>query len=184
MEPIQTERLVLRNFQHDDSAGLFAYLHQPSAPCFFSMALKDMAAADDEVRNRGDSDEYLAVCLKETGRLIGDVFAMPEEDTYSIGWNFNPQFGGCGYATEAAQALVGHLFSRANARRLYAYVEEDNVPSRRVCERLGMRQEGMFIDFVSFENDESGAPVYVNTAQYALLRREWAGVASLQPAAR
>lgn len=173
MEAIETKRLVLRNFRTEDAVDLYSYLHQPIAPCFFSMALKDKPAAEDEARKRSESDEYLAVCLKESGRLIGDVFATPEDDTYSIGWNFNPEFGGRGYATEAAEALLIHLFTTVNARRLYAYVEEVNTASRRLCERLGMRQEGMFIEFISFENDAEGEPIFENTAQYALLKKEW-----------
>lgn len=105
--------------------------------------------------------------------MVGDLFTTPEDDTYSVGWNFNPAFGGRGFAFEAAQALFIHLFERLNARRLYAYVEDHNTRSQRLCERLGMRQEGLFIEFVSFGNDETGAPIYENTMQYALLRREW-----------
>ena len=36
-----------------------------------------------------------------------------------------------------------------------------------------MRQEGAFKEFVSFKNDEAGAPIYENTLQYALLHHEW-----------
>lgn len=99
--------------------------------------------------------------------------ADPEDDTFSVGWNFNPGFGGRGYAFEAASALFRHLFAEQAARRLYAYVEETNASSRRLCEKLGMRQEGLFREFISFRNDDSGAPVYENTMQFALLRREW-----------
>ena len=96
-------------------------------------------------------------------------------DTWSIGWNFNADFAGVGYAFEAASALVRHLFDDKQARRLYAYVEDDNLASQRLCERLGMQREGLFRDFVSFVNDVRGQPIYVNTFQYALLRREWPG---------
>ncbi|WP_316189595.1 hypothetical protein [Bradyrhizobium sp. SZCCHNS1054] len=36
-----------------------------------------------------------------------------------------------------------------------------------------MRREGVFIEFVSFTNDDAGNPIYENTVQYAILRREW-----------
>ena len=173
MDAIETERLVLRNFRRDDAAGLFAYLKEPVASCFFSEKLADMDAAEKEAEQRSHSDEMIAVCLKETGELIGDVFAMQEKDTWSVGWNFNPAIGGCGLAFEAAHALFIHLFETRNARRLYAYVEDHNTRSQRLCERLGMRQEGLFIEYVSFGTDDSGAPIYENTMQYALLRREW-----------
>ena len=173
MDAIETERLVLRNFRRDDAADLFTYLKEPVASCFFSERLADMDAAEREAEQRSRSNDMIAVCLKETGRMIGDLFAMPEEDTYSVGWNFNPAFGGRGLAFEAAHALFIHLFETRNARRLYAYVEDHNTRSQRLCERLGMRQEGLFIEYISFSTDEAGAPIYENTMQYALLRREW-----------
>ena len=49
------------------------------------------------------------------------------------------------------------------------------MPSQKLCEKLGMRREGMFMEFVSFVNDENGAPIYENTMQYAILKKEWIG---------
>ncbi|WP_208450556.1 GNAT family N-acetyltransferase [Burkholderia anthina] len=169
----ETDRLVLRRFRQEDAADLFEYLHEPTASCFLSLALQDMRAAGREARARSTNDEHIAVCLRQSGKLIGDLFAMQEQDTFSIGWNLNPRFGAMGYAHEAAQALIAHLFTEKAARRLYAYVEDTNMPSRRLCEKLGMRQEGIFKEFVSFRNDSHGKPVYENTMQYALLRKEW-----------
>lgn len=181
MDTITTDRLILRPFRASDAAALFAYLHQPSASCFYSMALADMAAAEAEAERRSTGDDFIAVALRDSDLLIGDLFGMvPEEgpgasegDTYSLGWNFNPEYGGRGYATEAAQTLVDQLFLTRGARRLYAYVEDHNLASQRVCERLGMRQEGLFLEYVSFQNS-AGEAVYENTMQYALLKREWA----------
>lgn len=173
MEKIETERLVLRNFRRHDAAGLFEYLCEPGASCFLSLALKDMSEAEAEAVKRGADDGHIAVCLKESDRLIGDLFAIQEDDTFSVGWNFNPAFGGKGYAFEAATALVGDLFTAKAARRLYAYVEDSNTSSQRLCEKLGMRLEGLFMEFVSFKKDDKGALIYENTMQYALLRKEW-----------
>jgi hypothetical protein len=36
-----------------------------------------------------------------------------------------------------------------------------------------MRQEGMFMEFVSFVNDVEGNPIYENTMQWAVLKKEW-----------
>ncbi|WP_454723882.1 MULTISPECIES: GNAT family N-acetyltransferase [Cupriavidus] len=173
METIETDRLIVRRFTPRDAADLFEYLHEPVASCFLSLALADMNDAEREAAERSTDDKSLAVCLRASGKLIGDLFAEPEGDTFSVGWNFNPGFGGKGYAYEAAAALFTHLFEKRAARRLYAYVEDTNTSSRRLCEKLGMRQEGVFKEFVSFRNDDGGAPIYENTMQYALLRREW-----------
>lgn len=173
MDVIETARLVLRNFRASDGADLFAYLHAPRASCFLSSKLDDLAAAETEAITRSRSDEYIAVCLKTTDRLIGDLFAMPEDDTISVGWNFNGAFSGQGFALEAARALLDHLFVARKARRLYAYVEDHNIASQRLCERLGMRQEGLFKEFISFKTDQNGDPIYENTMQFAILRHEW-----------
>lgn len=77
-----------------------------------------------------------------------------------------------GYATEAAKALIDYLFNN-DVRRIYAYDEDDNIPSQKLCERLGMRKEGLFIEFISFMNNPDGTPHYENTYQYAILKREW-----------
>ena len=62
-----------------------------------------------------------------------------------------------------------------SARRIYAYTEDYNIASQKLCEKLGMRREGIFMEFVSFINDANGNPVYENTIQYAILRKEWNG---------
>ena len=36
-----------------------------------------------------------------------------------------------------------------------------------------MRQEGLFLEFVSFVNFPNGTPKYENTYQYAILKKEW-----------
>ncbi|ALN75068.1 GNAT family N-acetyltransferase [Aureimonas sp. AU20] len=175
MDRIETERLRLRNFCAGDAEGLLAYLHEPQARCFLSLRLADLAAAEAEAIRRGSSDEHVAIALRGSDRLIGDLFAMHEEpDTYSVGWNLDAAHGGAGFAHEAARALFSHLFEEKGARRLYAYVEVDNAPSRRLCEKLGMRVEGTFIEFVTFTDAPDGTPRYEDTMQYAILRREWA----------
>jgi [ribosomal protein S5]-alanine N-acetyltransferase len=182
MQIIETERLILRPFREDDAADLFAYLRAPTAPCFLSLKLADLAEAEAEVRKRAVDEGSVAICLKQTGQVIGDLFGgagdEEEDGTASVGWHLNPQFGGRGYAFEAAKALFDHLFRVKGFRRLYAYVEDHNTPSQRLCEKLGMRREGVFIEFVSFTNDDAGNPIYENTMQYAILRREWMSGAS------
>ena len=185
MKTIQTDRLTIRNFRAGDAEALFDYLREPTASCFFSLKLADLAAAESEVLKRAGDDEYLAVCLTESGQLIGDLFshadaAWPEDpenpqqtDTVSVGWNFNPMFSGKGYAFEAAQALCANLFTHEGIRRIYAYVEDHNVPSQRLCEKLGMRLEGLFLEYVTFQNDSDGNAIYENTMQYAILWHEW-----------
>ena len=83
------------------------------------------------------------------------------------------KYSGRGYAYEAASAVFDYLFRNRGARRIYAYADEDNLRSRRLCEKLGMRLEGIFLEYVSFVSNPDGTPHYENTYQFALLRSEW-----------
>ena len=73
-------------------------------------------------------------------------------DTFSPCWMLNERFQGKGYAYEAARAYFDYLFNVKNIRRIYAYAEDYNLSSQRLCEKLGMRREGLFKEFVSFVN--------------------------------
>ena len=106
--------------------------------------------------------------------MIGLMFAANDEpDTYGVGWHLNASHEGKGYASEAARAFIDILFTRKGARRIYAYVEDDNIRSQKLCERLGMRREGLFKEFISFVSNADGTPKYENTCLYALLEKEW-----------
>ena len=67
----------------------------------------------------------------------------------------------------------GKMISQKGARRIYAYTEDYNLASQHLCEKLGMRREGLFLEFISFVNNPDGTPRYENTVQYAILKKEW-----------
>ena len=54
-----------------------------------------------------------------------------------------------------------------------SYTEDDNLSSQHLCQKLGMRREGLFLEFISFVNNPDGTPRYENTVQYAILKKEW-----------
>ncbi len=174
MQPIVTDRVVLRNFAEKDAAGLLEYTASPRVNCFLENKLDTVEEALAEVRKRSGDDSQIAVALKDSDELIGELFQMKEEpDTFSVGWHFNTRYEGQGLARESAEALLEYLFTEQEARRVYAYAEDDNFRSQKLCEKLGMRQEGCMKEFVSFTKNEDGTPKYENTFLYALLRREW-----------
>lgn len=178
---IETERLVLRQFTTDDAADVLEYLHAPAVHCFCCMKLDSLEAAKVEMGKRAEDELHLAIVLKESGKVIGEIFGHPEwadpenedQDTFSPCWMLNLDYTGKGYAYEAAHAYFDYLFKQRNIRRIYAYTEDYNNSSQRLCEKLGMRREGLFIEFVSFINNPDGTPLYENTIQYAILKKEW-----------
>lgn len=180
---IRTERLILRPFSEMDAEDVFEYLKEPAVNCFACMKLNSLEEAKAEMQKRAHEKEYyFAIVLKENGKVIGEIDAYPEsvspednavKDTFSPCWMLNKNYQGKGYAYEAAHAFFGYLFCEKGARRIYAYTEDYNISSQRLCEKLGMRREGIFMEFVSFVNNPDGTPCYENTIQYAILKKEW-----------
>ncbi|MEM1294888.1 MAG: GNAT family N-acetyltransferase [Verrucomicrobiota bacterium] len=84
-----------------------------------------------------------AVLHREEARLVGlcgityqliDGERIPE-----IGYQFNRSFWGQGLATEAAIACRNYGFKELGFPRLVSWMATDNVSSRRVAERVGMK---------------------------------------------
>jgi len=126
------------------------------------------------------------MAMIETDRLIlrpfrkgdgADIFddhsVTADLDTFSPCWMLNASYQGKGYAYEAAHAFFDYLFTQKGARRIYAYTEDYNLSSQHLCEKLGMRREGLFLEFISFVNNPDGTPHYENTMQSAILKKEW-----------
>ncbi len=181
---IETERLVLRPFLISDASDVFEYLREPAVNCFASMKLNSLEEAKEEMKKRvNETEYYFAIVLKESNKVIGEIDAFPERgephdtasplDTFSPCWMLNGEYQGKGYAYEAAHAFFDYLFSEKGARRIYAYTEDYNLSSQHLCEKLGMRREGLFVEFVSFVSNPDGTPLYEDTVQYAILKKEW-----------
>jgi len=182
---IETPRLILRPFQESDAGDLLEYLAEPAVSCFASMKLNSVDEAKEASRERARNPEYyFAITLKDSGKVIGEIFTCPEDneagtgsaehpDTFSPCWMLNTAYQKQNYAFEAARAFIDYLFRKKGARRIYAYTEDSNLPGQHLCERLGMRKEGLFVEFVSFIRNPDGTPRYENTYQYAVLRKEW-----------
>jgi ribosomal-protein-alanine N-acetyltransferase len=181
---VETKRLILRPFLESDAEDVFEYLHEPAVNCFACMKLNSLEEARVEMKKRvGETEYYFAIVLKETGKVIGEIDGYPEltdpndpypkNDTFSPCWMLNRDYQGKGYAYEAAHAFFDYLFNEKGARRIYAYTEDYNIHCQKLCEKLGMRQEGLFKEFISFVKNSDGTPRYENTYQYAILKKEW-----------
>ena len=177
-QQFETPRLTLRRFTAEDWPDLYDYLSQPETVRFELYDPFDEAQARAEAARRAGDAAFWAVCLRETGKVIGNVYlARGEFATWEMGYVFNGCFRGRGYATEAAGALVNAAFAEEGAHRVIAMCNPENAPSWRLMERLGMRREGHEIRNVWFRRDEAGEPVWQDTYRYAVLREEWGKVA-------
>ena len=78
---------------------------------------------------------------KATGTFLGMVAISkpPSFPEIELGWVFQEEAEGKGYAFEAASAMSAHAFGPLGLETSVSYVDPDNVRSQRLAERLGAR---------------------------------------------
>lgn len=176
----ETERLLLRRFRMEDAQDLYEYLSQPETVRYEPYDVFSPSHARQEAAARARSEDFIAVCLKDTGKLIGNLY-LHEEDygCGEMGFVFNARYLHRGYATEAARALLRVAFAERRMHRVIALCNPENTPSWRLMERLGMRREGHLRKNIYFRRDASGEPLWQDTYEYAILREEWQPTAEI-----
>ena len=161
---IRTERLRLLPLREDDRTSLFAIYGDPSTVRYLPEEAWTASNVDEafgkklRFAKRGDAFFYV-VTLQ--GMRIGTISAWHTamKDTWEIGFVFHKSYRHKGYATEAARAVVEDLFSRDDVHRIQACLDARNIPSARVCERIGMRLEAHFIQ--DYWNKEEWTDSYI-----------------------
>jgi RimJ/RimL family protein N-acetyltransferase len=173
---VETERLIIRKFEPGDWRDLHEYLSHEEAVRFEPYGVFTEEESKREALRRSNDGNFWAVCLKSSGKLIGNIYLSKKMyDTWELGYIFNPAYHKNGYATEAARYMVDNAFRRFGARRVAAMCNPLNSSSWRLLERLGMRREGHLIKNIYFKKDINGRPIWADTYEYALLADEWPG---------
>ncbi|WP_238161543.1 GNAT family N-acetyltransferase [Micromonospora endolithica] len=178
--PLRTERLDLRPFTASDLAALHAYFSLPELHRYVEIggppADLDVTRAVLERRRRrtalaevGDVVQ-LAVVLRETGQLVGDVVLIwrsAEHRQGEVGYVLHPDHQGHGYVGEAAAAMLALGFDTFDLHRIVGRIDARNTASARVLERLGMRREA------HLRENEMIRGEWTDEVVYAMLAREW-----------
>jgi RimJ/RimL family protein N-acetyltransferase len=179
--PITTERLSLRSFRPEDVDDVLSYRSLPEVVRYVPGEPKTREQVTDMVAHSAtaglldDKHPHLTLAVDLEGRVVGDVMLGldgldgADGKQVELGWILAPDVHGRGYATEAANALLGVAFGELGAHRVWARLEPANTSSSRICERLGMRREAMF-EKASWFKDQ-----WTDLAIYAIRADEWSG---------
>lgn len=149
---LSTERLELRPLparaagalpeDREAAARILGAVLPPAWPQVDLLAvLPQQAAAEPH-------DECFGVWVminRSTNTVVGDIgFVGPPGDdgTVEIGYSVIPDHRCRGYATEAAQAMLGWALGQAGVRTVVAGCDRGNVPSIRTLERVGFARGG------------------------------------------
>ncbi len=155
---IETDRLIFRRFSENDLLDLFEYLSDPEVVKFEPYRSMTLEEVRQELRLRIASDEMVAVELKSSGKLIGNVYlGKRDNNALEIGFVFNKDYWKQGYAMESCAAVIREAFS-GGIDRIYATCDPENQGSWRLLERLGFSRTAHLEKNVYFWKDDRGQP--------------------------
>ena len=159
-----TERLRVNPYVDDDIDIALELYTDPEVVKYVCEALTEAevrAEMPDSIK-RGANGGIGIWCIsdRETGQKLGDTYLLPmpidEDDTdfslvvmgqmpdadIEIGYFLKRSAWGRGYATEVCKRMLQFAFEALPLREVVASVEEENVVSRKVIEKSGLRDRG------------------------------------------
>ncbi|WP_426937494.1 GNAT family N-acetyltransferase [Brevibacterium sp. LE-L] len=148
---LHTSRLVLDVPDRDDAADIFAIVgdHRAVAhnPSDYVSDLEEATELIERWLRHWADHEYGYWCVREirTGRIIGycgtkrmHINGMPARNLIA---RFHPDAWGSGYATEAVKAALERADAHAEDGPVVARVRPENLASRNVALKLGLRRD-------------------------------------------
>lgn len=145
---IETERLILRPLASKDLEPMFDYRNNEICARYQrgQVQTRDGIAALIERRKDDvlsiDAPFMLAVALKESDEMVGEIVIMPNEGTISLGYTFSYRHHRKGYAFESLSALLSCLHERYPEWDFVCFTEPKNEPSKALLKKLGYQDLG------------------------------------------
>ena len=151
---LETERLFLREMTMGDFDALYAVLSDPEIMQHYPYSFDEERVRSWIERNmnryKEDGFGLWAVCLKDTGEMIGDCgLTLQNIDGQmlpEIGYHIRKDQQRKGYAKEAAAAVRDWAFQNTEYPALYSYCKYTNVGSFKTAESIGMHFEKEYED--------------------------------------
>lgn len=147
---LETDRLILREFQCTDLQELTPILADPKVMKFSPTGVNSVEQVQERIEGfiacyKAFGFGKWAVILKESDQLIGycgiAVDRIDGKDEKELGYRLGSRYWGQGLATEAASAAIKYGFEQFNLPYVLGIVERANTASVRVLEKVGMRHE-------------------------------------------
>lgn len=145
---IETERLLLRNVETKDADIMYDYRNNEICARYQRGQTKDYDGITALVERRKDdvisvdSPFMVAVALKDTDEMAGEIVVMPNDGTISLGYTFSYRHHRKGYAFESLTALINMLHERYPGWDFISFTDPENEPSMALLKKLGYEDMG------------------------------------------
>jgi ribosomal-protein-alanine N-acetyltransferase len=145
-----TDRLVLRHLSMEDLDALAAIQADPLVMRYFTSGPRSRVEVRRELERCMALQEQHGFSLwaaidRLDGTLIGRCGLLPQSlqgrEEVEIAYLIDRSRWGLGLGTEAALAIRDHGFDCLGCDRLVSIIHRDNLASRRVAEKAGLRPE-------------------------------------------
>lgn len=147
IEPIRTERLVLRGFTKEDARFAISIWNDKDMGQYLPDESMDEITEEylQLVENLGEDKKccYLIAESKDTKERIGTCSFIPNEDgtVYDLAYCVHREFWRQGYATEMAKGMIDYAKSQG-AKKAIIFINQENVASNKVAQKLGFAVVG------------------------------------------
>lgn len=145
---IETARLILRNVAAKDADNMYDYRNNEICARYQRGQTKDYDGIVALVERRKndvvsvDAPFMVAVALKDTDEMVGEIVVMPKDGTISLGYTFSYKHHRKGYAFEALTALINMLHKQYPKWDFISFTEPENEPSMALLKKLGYKDMG------------------------------------------
>ena len=149
---LETPRLILRPLTPEDVPDLRRWLARDEIYTYWGRPVSKGEREPETmfidprpwVKRKPSPDFKWGVVSRDTNTVIGDisVFDIENNRMGSVGYRFDPEVWGNGYATEALREAVRFIFTHTELDRLQATADVRNTASNRVLEKCGFVLEG------------------------------------------
>lgn len=145
---LETDRLILRNVRPEDASVMHDYRNNEICARYQRGQTRDLPGIEALVSQRAgdtltdEANALVAVALKETGEMVGEIVVMPNEGCFSLGYTFSYKHHRKGYAFEALTVLTEFLHETYPEMEFISFTEPENIPSRKLLEKLGYTDLG------------------------------------------
>ena len=122
-------------------------------------------------RNESEANEYLLICQKSNGAIVGavnlsQIFRRVFQNCY-LGYYLFEKFTGKGLMTEAVELILRHAFQNLKLHRVEANVRPENLPSIAVLQRCGFTKEGFSRKYLKIGGK------WRNHERFAIITEDW-----------
>jgi ribosomal-protein-alanine N-acetyltransferase len=174
MPSLETRRLILRRLHEADANALFSILGDDEVTRYYDDATFTAISQAREQITAWENGFLHRRCIrwgitrKEDGVLIGTCGYYgihPWHMRASIGYELGRQFWHQGLMTEALNAIINLGFKEMSLNRIDALVMPENIPSIRLLEKIGFKNEGLLREYENW-----GSKGFTDLYILALLR--------------